>query len=134
MSTRNIRTFIVATMLAATLPSVTTHSQGSAPSGNPPASSPDSEALLKRYCITCHNGVMRRGGLVLDQLDVEQPGREPETWEKVVRKVRTGMMPPSGAPRPDRATLDRFASVVEDALDHAAARSEEHTSELQSQR
>lgn len=58
---------------------------------------------------------------MLDSLDVEQPGREPQTWEKVVRKVRTGMMPPSGAPRPDRATLDRFASVLEDALDHAAA-------------
>jgi hypothetical protein len=121
MSTRNIRAIIIATMLAATLPSVTTHSQGSAPPGNPQASSPGSEALLKRYCITCHNGVMRRGGLVLDQLDVEQPGRAPETWEKVVRKVRTGMMPPSGAPRPDRPTLDRFASVLEDALDHAAA-------------
>jgi hypothetical protein len=66
---------------------------------------------------------MRRGGLLLDQLDVAQPGRNPETWEKVVRKVRTGMMPPSGAPRPDRATLDRFASHVEDALDRAAASS-----------
>ena len=60
---------------------------------------------------------------MLDQLDVEQPGRDPQTWEKVVRKLRTGMMPPSGAPRPERATLDRFASVVEDALDHAAAAS-----------
>jgi hypothetical protein len=80
-----------------------------------------SAAVLKRYCTTCHNGVMRRGGLLLDGLDVDQPRRNPETWEKVVRKVRTGMMPPSGAPRPDRATLDRFASVVEETLDHAAA-------------
>ena len=113
------RTLIVATMLVAILPNVETHSQGAGPLAQ--ASPSGSEALLKRYCITCHNGVMRRGGLLLDQLDVEQPGREPQTWEKVVRKLRTGMMPPSGAPRPDRAALDRFASAVEDALDHAAA-------------
>ena len=37
----------------------------------------------------------------------QQPGREPQTWEKVVRKLRTGMMPPAGAPRPERAALDR---------------------------
>jgi len=80
-----------------------------------------SEALLKRYCITCHNGVARRGGLALDQVDVGQPGHDPQTWEKVVRKVRTGMMPPSGAPRPDRATLDRFAAGLETSLDRAAA-------------
>jgi hypothetical protein len=115
----SIRTLAVAAMLVATQPNVETHSQGADPLAQ--ASPSGSEALLKRYCITCHNGVMRRGGLLLDQLDVEQPGREPQTWEKVVRKLRTGMMPPSGAPRPDRATLDRFASVVEDALDHAAA-------------
>jgi Protein of unknown function (DUF1592)/Protein of unknown function (DUF1588)/Protein of unknown function (DUF1587)/Protein of unknown function (DUF1585)/Protein of unknown function (DUF1595) len=117
----SIRTLAVVMMLVATLPNVQTHGQGSAPSGTTPASPSGSEALLKRYCITCHNGVMRRGGLLLDQVDVEQPGRDPQTWEKVVRKLRTGMMPPSGAPRPDRATLDRLASVVEDALDHAAA-------------
>ncbi|HTC88184.1 MAG TPA: DUF1592 domain-containing protein, partial [Bryobacteraceae bacterium] len=44
-----------------------------------------------------------------------------ETWEKVVRKVRAGMMPPAGAPRPDRKTLDAFAGAVEGALDRAAA-------------
>jgi hypothetical protein len=115
-----IRTLAVVTLLVATLPNVQT--QGAAASNGTQASPSGSEAaLLKRYCITCHNGAMRRGGLVLDQLDVEQPGRDPQTWEKVVRKLRTGMMPPNGAPRPDRATLDRLASVVEDALDHAAA-------------
>jgi hypothetical protein len=118
---QSIRILVVATMLVAALPNVETHSQGAAPSVSTQSPPSGSEALLKRYCITCHNAVMRRGGLLLDQLDVEQPGRDPQTWEKVVRKLRTGMMPPSGAPRPDRATLDRFASAVEDALDHAAA-------------
>jgi hypothetical protein len=117
--TASIRALSVVTLLVATLPNVETQSQRAAPSGSTQVSR--SDPVLKRYCITCHNGVMRKGGLLLDQLDVEQPGRDPQTWEKVVRKLRTGMMPPSGAPRPERATLDRFASVVEDALDHAAA-------------
>ena len=47
-------------------------------------------------------------------------GADAETWEKVVRKIRTGMMPPSGAPRPERAVLDAFASDLETRLDKAA--------------
>jgi mono/diheme cytochrome c family protein len=79
------------------------------------------QAVVDRYCVTCHNPRMRAGGLALDALPVSSAEREPHTWEKVVRKVRTGMMPPSGAPRPDRATLDAFAATVEHALDRAAA-------------
>jgi len=116
----SIRTLIITAMLLAALPAVETRSQGPAPSEATAAAPAGPDALLKRYCITCHNGVMRRGNLVLDQADIEQPGRDPQIWEKVVRKLRTGMMPPAGAPRPDRAALDRFASVVEDALDRAA--------------
>jgi len=77
------------------------------------------KALLDRYCITCHNEKLKTGGLMLDKLDVSRPGDSPETWEKVVRKVRAGMMPPSGAPRPDRAALDGFAGTLETALDRA---------------
>jgi Protein of unknown function (DUF1592)/Protein of unknown function (DUF1588)/Protein of unknown function (DUF1587)/Protein of unknown function (DUF1585)/Protein of unknown function (DUF1595)/Planctomycete cytochrome C len=119
----SIRILAVAAILAATLANVETQSQSATAPGSRQPAPPGSDAVLKRYCTTCHNAVMRRGGLLLDQLDVAQPGRNPETWEKVVRKVRTGMMPPSGAPRPDRTTLDRFASLVEDALDRAAASS-----------
>ena len=50
---------------------------------------------------------------MLDGLTVPSAAGEPQTWEKVVRKLRTGMMPPAGAPRPDRATLDGFAAAVE---------------------
>ena len=65
---------------------------------------------------------MRAGGLALDALQGRRRTRaKPQTWEKVVRKVRTGMMPPSGAPRPDRATLDAFAATVENTIDRAAA-------------
>jgi cytochrome c551/c552 len=81
----------------------------------------DARAIAQRYCFTCHSTRVKAGGLILDQLDVDRPAQHPETFEKVVRKLRTGMMPPSGAPRPDRATLDRLAATVENALDRAAA-------------
>ena len=79
------------------------------------------EALLHQYCTACHNEKLKTGGLVLDKLDPAHPESSPETWEKVVRKVRAGMMPPSGARRPDRASLDGFAATIAARLDNAAA-------------
>src|SRR5271168_1824939 len=79
------------------------------------------QAVLNQYCITCHNEKIKTAGLMLDKLDYAHPGPNAETWEKVVRKVRAGMMPPGGAPRPDRATMDAFALKLETALDRAAA-------------
>jgi mono/diheme cytochrome c family protein len=78
------------------------------------------KAVIDRYCATCHNQRTRAGNLALDTLDVSAAGRDAQTWEKVVRKVRTGMMPPSGAPRPDRATLDGLAASIETTIDRAA--------------
>ncbi|HET9023846.1 MAG TPA: DUF1592 domain-containing protein, partial [Burkholderiaceae bacterium] len=78
------------------------------------------KALIDRYCASCHNQRTRAGNLAFDVLDVTAAGREPQTWEKVVRKVRTGMMPPSGAPRPDRAALDSFAASIETMIDGVA--------------
>jgi hypothetical protein len=80
----------------------------------------ESRAVVQRYCFTCHSTRVKAAGLILDQLDIDRPAQHPETFEKVVRKLRTGMMPPSGAPRPDRATLDRLASTVESSLDRGA--------------
>ena len=79
------------------------------------------QSVLNTYCITCHNERAKTGGLALDKLDVQHVGEDAETWEKVVRKLRSGMMPPSGARRPDRATLDGFTASLEAALDRAAA-------------
>jgi mono/diheme cytochrome c family protein len=87
------------------------------------AKAPAGQAVIDRYCVSCHSPRMKAGGLVLDTLPVANAVREPQTWEKVIRKVRTGMMPPAGAPRPDRATLDGLAATVETALDRAAAAS-----------
>ena len=82
---------------------------------------PQPQATLDRYCASCHNPRMRAGGLTLDGVSVDAAARDPQAWEKVIRKVRTGMMPPSGAPRPDRAALDDLAAAVETIIDRAAA-------------
>jgi mono/diheme cytochrome c family protein len=79
------------------------------------------QATVNRYCVTCHSARLKTAGLVLEGLSVAQAGQQPQTWEKVVRKVRTGMMPPANAPRPERATLDGLAAAVESTIDRAAA-------------
>src|SRR6185436_14267767 len=56
--------------------------------------------VLDRYCVTCHNQRLATAGLKLDEADVVSPGEAPEIWEKVVRKLRTGMMPPPNVPQP----------------------------------
>src|SRR5262245_30707031 len=78
-------------------------------------------ALVNQYCITCHNELLKTGDLMLDKLDLEHVGAQAETWEKVARKLRAGLMPPAGAARPPRAALAAFAEAVERDLDRAAA-------------
>ena len=82
---------------------------------------PQDRAFLNQYCTSCHNEKAKVAGLMLDKMDVDQPGAQAEAWEKVLRKVRTGMMPPSGARRPDRAAANTFMGSLEGALDRAAA-------------
>jgi len=85
----------------------------------PPATA-QSAATLGKYCATCHNEKVRAGGFALEKLNSENPGADAAAWEKVVRKLRTGAMPPAGRPRPDAATYDAVASHFEAKLDAAA--------------
>jgi mono/diheme cytochrome c family protein len=78
-------------------------------------------AVFDQYCISCHNEKLKTAGLMLDKLDPAAAGEHPEIWEKVVRKLRSGMMPPTGRPRPDQATYERVRTALEASLDHAAA-------------
>ena len=78
--------------------------------------------LVQQYCVTCHSERAKTGGLVLENLDPQDTAATAEIWEKVVRKVRGGMMPPQGMPRPDAATLDTFATSLESSLDQQALR------------
>ncbi len=85
-------------------------------------SSPASQqADLDRYCVSCHNTRLKTGGLSLEGLDVAQPAADAATWEKVVRKLRSRMMPPAGAPKPSDASYDALVAHLEGALDRAAA-------------
>jgi mono/diheme cytochrome c family protein len=90
-----------------------------APATAAPTAASAEATFLNQYCIGCHNQRAKIGGLALDVLDVSRVGPASETWEKVVKKIRTGMMPPSGAKRPERSALDRFASELESRLDKA---------------
>jgi hypothetical protein len=81
------------------------------------------QALVDKYCLTCHNDRARTGGFSLEGLTVANAGAHPDVWEKVIRKVDSGMMPPPGGARPDAAARDRFVAWTEGALDRAAAAS-----------
>jgi len=89
--------------------------QGTAASPQP------ARAVFDKYCVGCHNQRVKTAGLALDALDPAQVGEHSEAWEKVVRKLRTGAMPPPGRPRPDKALTASVAASLEAGLDRAAA-------------
>ena len=69
----------------------------------------DHAATLKRYCVGCHNEQQKARGVVpsaFDGLGLADVGAHAQQWESVVRKMRAGMMPPAGMPRPDEQTRD----------------------------
>ena len=77
--------------------------------------------VLDGYCVTCHNQQLKTGGLTLEGADLSRVASHAEVWEKVVRKLRVGTMPPQGARRPEPATAAALAESLEGALDRAAA-------------
>jgi hypothetical protein len=97
-----------------------------APAAAASAAVPPQRALLDRYCVSCHSQRAKAAGqeparkLTLDDLDVTRIGDHAETWERVVRKLRAGMMPPAGARRPDKETYDGFITWLENELDRSA--------------
>jgi mono/diheme cytochrome c family protein len=108
---------IVAVLSVAAAPTATT---GVQQTPSPEAGSPPPRAVLDKYCVTCHNQRLKTAGLALDALDPSQPGDHADVWEKVVRRMRTGAMPPVGRPRPDKPTAERVTTWLEEGLDRAA--------------
>ena len=84
----------------------------------------DAREILDAYCVRCHNERRLNSGLALDVLDVENPGAAARSWETVIRKLRTGTMPPGGVRRPDPAEYDLVASWLETEIDGAASAAE----------
>ena len=107
-------------VLIACAAGVAAPSSGVMAAATPAPAHPDG-ALLSKYCFTCHNDKRKAGGLVLQTKDLNNVGPDAESWEKVVRKLRMGAMPPPGMPRPDPQTTDAFVSALEGQLDHEAA-------------
>ena len=91
--------------------------------GQQAADGVDGQALVDRYCVTCHNDRLETGGFSFDPLDAADVAAHPEAWEKVVRKLRAGAMPPRPRPRPDQEAYDGFRTWLEGELDAAAAAS-----------
>jgi cytochrome c553 len=114
---------IAALALGATIVAGAAAPQGAAPRS---AASPETQRqIIDTYCLGCHSERAKTGGLSLERLDLTRLSPDAETWEKVIRKVRLGVMPPplsqGAARRPEKATLDGLASWLEASLDAAAA-------------
>ncbi len=82
---------------------------------------PNQGQFVDKYCATCHNDRLKTGGLSLDKADVSKPEAQPEVWEKVVRKLRTGVMPPPNMPQPPKADRLALATWLETSLDAASS-------------
>ncbi len=87
----------------------------------PVAPASPQRVALDRYCVSCHNDRLRTGGLALDRVDLANVAGHRDELEKVVRKLRGGLMPPPGRPRPDEPTLDTLIAWFENELDRTAA-------------
>jgi mono/diheme cytochrome c family protein len=90
------------------------------PAAEPASPAATQQAVVRKYCYTCHNDKLKSGGLALTALDISAPAKNIESWEKVIRKLGTGAMPPAKMPRPDKATADSLVRYLETELDRAA--------------
>ena len=88
---------------------------------SPPDVRAETQATVAKYCATCHSERLKTAGLVLDPTSVAHPGDQSETWEKVLRQLRAGTMPPPGAPRPPQAFYARATGYLARELETSAA-------------
>ena len=85
-----------------------------------PSSASAQRQLLDRYCVSCHNDRAKTAGLSLERIDPARPGDAPEIWEKVVRKVNTGTMPPPAMAQPSKDDRHALLTRLVTELDAAA--------------
>ena len=87
---------------------------------SPAVASPALTAVVQQYCVVCHNDALLTGNISLQGFAVEQAAQEREAAEKIIRKLRAGMMPPPGFPRPTADTLLALAETLESTVDEVA--------------
>src|SRR5256714_7502083 len=96
---------------------------GRAPGAPPESRAADAaaqRAIVNQSCVPCHNARLKTANLLLDQIDLATLGEHPDVGEKVVLKLRAGLMPPTGSRRPDAAQLESLIRGMEATLDRAA--------------
>ncbi|HEY6509130.1 MAG TPA: DUF1587 domain-containing protein, partial [Vicinamibacterales bacterium] len=86
----------------------------------PPDATAAHAALVSTYCVSCHNSRTRTADLALDAVNLANVANEAPVWEKVIRKVRAGSMPPQGMPQPSGQARRALVSFLETAIDRAA--------------
>jgi hypothetical protein len=79
------------------------------------------QAVINQYCLACHNQKLKTGGIVLEGLEIGKVGDHADVWERVLRKIRSGEMPPRGLPRPPAQEYAAFGRSLEESLDRAGA-------------
>jgi hypothetical protein len=104
----------------AATPHTQTPNSAASPTTTPRASAAVERALLDQYCVGCHNNRARTANLSLEGLDLSTVGDHPELWEKVVRKLRAGVMPPPDVRRPSLADYETLRDWLEAEIDRKA--------------
>ena len=89
---------------------------------DPVPTSRDLDDIVQQYCVLCHNDQMLRGNLSLERFTVDSADETGEVAEMMIRKLRAGMMPPPGAPRPTADSLLALVESLETRMDDAAER------------
>ena len=82
----------------------------------------DPNQIVAQTCVRCHSDSRLRGNLSLEDFDIGRATENAEAIERMIRKVRAGMMPPPGTRAPEGDTLMQFASTLEEIMDESAER------------
>ena len=97
-----------------------TPTEPAAPSPSPSVTSEALTEVVQSYCVVCHDDQQMTGNVSLQNFDVERAAEQAETAERMIRKLRLGMMPPAGMPRPEADTLLALVETLESNVDEAA--------------
>ena len=109
----------LALLLVASISTLGGQSKPAPSSATSQMSADQAKALLDRYCVSCHNDRLKTQNLSLQGLDLANVADHAEVWEKVIRKMRAGVMPPPDVPRPPLAEYDALRDWLEAAVDGA---------------
>ncbi len=112
------RLLLAGALVVLLVPAARTTSQAVAPA--PPTPDAAEIAVMRQYCVGCHNDRMKTGGVSFEGLTADAIGQRADVLEKAVRKLRGRLMPPPGSRQPDQPAVDALVSWLETALEKAA--------------